>query len=74
MKNRVLMSVKSWQIVGTATKVSGVELDEMLIKHTIEPGTELHHPKHGRVRVRFLPGGNGTGGTYILVNKAGVRL
>lgn len=46
--------MRSIQIVGVEEKISRFELDKRLRENTIEVGTELHSPKHGKLKVQML--------------------
>jgi|GEM_PF-5676418 hypothetical protein len=41
-------TLPAWNIAGTDEKFSQQSLNVRLRDHTLEPGTNLHHPKHGK--------------------------
>jgi len=60
--------IRSIKIEGTGEMISRFELDKRLKERTIDPGTQLHSPKHGTITVRNnVP----AGAPYTLINLVG---
>lgn len=60
--------VRSIKVLETGEMISRFELDKRLREHTIEPGTQLHSPKHGTMTVKD------NADELFLVNEAGEQL
>ncbi len=63
--------VRLIKVNGTGEMISRFELNKRLAEHTIEPGTELHSPKHGKTVVKTT--GNDED-PFVLTNEAGEQL
>ena len=60
--------VRSIKIESTGEMISRFELDKRLSERTIDPGSQLHSPKHGTMTVRNnVP----PGAPYVLINLVG---
>lgn len=60
--------VRSIKIHGSGEMISRFELNKRLAEHMIDPGTELHSPKYGKIIVR---NGGSEGEPLTVVNEAG---
>lgn len=60
--------VRSIKVNGSGEMISRFELNRRLQEKAIEPGTELHSPKYGKIIVKVLPDADQT---FVVVNELG---
>jgi len=59
--------VRSIKVNGSGEMISRFELNKRLAEHAIEPGTDLHSPKYGKIRVTF----ESDESPYLVIDESG---